>query len=122
VKGADGQTHKFTKEEVVSVEKGSAGGAPPTAGAGTPGTVGGTAKPAVAVNFNATKSKCNTVESALAAVTLWQQFLDNAPPNSPDLPAAREELKRWKALADGGAEKIKGKWPRPPSCRRRPTS
>ena len=110
VKGADGQTYKLTKEEVVSVEKGSGGAAPASPAGVTPGAVGGTAKPTVAVNFNATKAKCNTVDSALAAVTLWQQFIDNSPANHPDLAAAKDEHKKWKALADGGAEKIKNKW------------
>jgi tetratricopeptide (TPR) repeat protein len=31
-------------------------------------------------------------------------------PQSPDLPAAKEELAKWQGLADSGAEKIKGKW------------
>lgn len=111
VRGTDGQTYKLTKEEVVSIEKGSGtatpGTTPPTT-PGTPGTPG--AAPKVAVSFNVTKARCNVVESALAAVTLWQQFLDNAPDNHPDLAAAKEEHAKWKALADSGAEKIKGKW------------
>jgi len=106
VRATDGQTYKLTKEQVVKIEK---------AGASTPGSPAtpaapGAAAPRVTVNFNVTKTRCNVVESALAAVTLWQQFLDNAPPDSPDLPAAKAEHERWKALADSGAEKIKGKW------------
>ncbi|QOV92154.1 trypsin-like peptidase domain-containing protein [Humisphaera borealis] len=109
VRSSDGQTYKLTKEEVVSIDKGAAAPAAGTPAAGTtPASPG--AAPKIAVNFNVTKSRCTVVDSALAAVTLWQQFLDNAPENSPDLPAAREEHAKWKALADSSAEKIKGKW------------
>lgn len=120
VKGADGMTYKLDGADVESVVKGS--GAPTTPGAPastpaavapgavTPGTVKAGAKPTVLLSFVATKSKCSTVDTALAAVTLWQQFVDNAPATSPDLPAAKEELGKWKQLADTSAEKIKGKW------------
>ena len=68
------------------------------------------AKPGgVVLSFSGTKARANSVETALAAVTIWQQFVDKNP-TSPDLPAAKEELAKWKALADTGGEKINGKW------------
>ena len=50
-----------------------------------------------------------TIETPLAAVTLWQAFIDSKP-NKQELDAARAEMAKWKKLAEGGAEKIKGKW------------
>jgi len=112
VKATDGQTYKFEDSEVASVEQGPVvkPGTPaaPTPGvAAKPGTPG--AKPTVVVSFSATRAKCATIDSAVAAVALWQQFIDNSP-GSPDLPVAKEELAKWKQLADTGAEKIKGRW------------
>lgn len=49
------------------------------------------------------------VDSPLAAVAIWQQFIDNNP-SSPDLQLAQSEKDRWKALADTGAERINGRW------------
>jgi tetratricopeptide (TPR) repeat protein len=122
VKTADGQTHKVLSANVASVEKADA---PAGAGSGTgtgvaPAAPAAAATPAAAapvrptsrpaLNFSATKAKAATVESALAAVTYWQQYVDSAAPSDPNLPAAKVELAKWKKLADGGAEKIKGKW------------
>lgn len=128
VKTSDGTTRTVAASDVASNGKGAAakppapaGPATPAAKAGAPGsTPAPTPPPAVAgatpakpaganLSFTGTKARANSVETALAAVTIWQQWVDNSP-TSPDLPAAKEELAKWKGLADSGAEKINGKW------------
>jgi S1-C subfamily serine protease len=128
VKTADGKIHKLQSADVASMGKGAApaAGAPaPAPGSApkvrVPGAAPAVPSPAAApsaaasnaprsANFSATRAKCAAVESALAAVTHWQAYVDAAKAGDPDLPAAKEELAKWKKLADGGAEKIKGKW------------
>jgi S1-C subfamily serine protease len=59
--------------------------------------------------FTATQRRAQAATSALAAVTIWQKFIDDNP-TDPDLQSAHAELERWKKLADDGAEKVNGKW------------
>jgi len=59
---------------------------------------------------SATLVKANARRQARAAVILWQQFVDSAPADSPDLAARKQNWTKWKTLADGNAEKIKGRW------------
>jgi S1-C subfamily serine protease len=59
--------------------------------------------------FRLAHSRADSAQSALAAVSIWQQFVDKYPDN-PDLPTAQQELDRWKKLAADGAEKINGVW------------
>lgn len=75
----------------------------PTADATTP------AKPTVALDFATTKSRADRVDAPLAAVALWQSYID-ANPTAADLPQAKTELDRWKQLDKDEAEKINGKW------------
>ncbi len=63
----------------------------------------------VVLNFSTTKSRADHVDAPLAAVGLWQQYID-ANPNAPDLADAKAELEKWKALDKDHAEKINGKW------------
>jgi S1-C subfamily serine protease len=59
--------------------------------------------------FLAAHNRADEVESADAAVTIWQNFIQqNA--SSPDLSLAQDQLKQWKTLADERAEKINGHW------------
>jgi S1-C subfamily serine protease len=53
--------------------------------------------------------KADRVTAPLAAVTLWQKFIDENP-KDPDLAKAQTEMDKWQKLADGEAEKIGGKW------------
>lgn len=116
VKTADGQTRRVKTAEVKSVDLGATPARPPTGiTVKSPGGAGaGAAAPAApagktSANFAATQFKANAVDSPMAAVALWQEFLD-AEPAGDDLKAARAEMQKWKGLADGGAEKIKGRW------------
>jgi S1-C subfamily serine protease len=59
--------------------------------------------------FLAAKRKADSVETPMAAVSIWQEFIDNNP-KSVDLDAAKSEMAHWQILADDGAEKINGKW------------
>lgn len=59
--------------------------------------------------FQSAKYKADAVNTPLAAVTIWQNWID-ANPDAPELGAARQELERWTTLADEGAEKIRGRW------------
>jgi Flp pilus assembly protein TadD len=109
VKTPDGNTRMIPLADVTSITKGD--GAPssvspqpatPSAGPAMPAG-GGTA------NFAATKSKADRVTAPLAAVTLWQKFIDENPKDA-DLATAQAELAKWQKLADEGAEKINNKW------------
>jgi S1-C subfamily serine protease len=107
IKKTDGSTQTIPKSSVASVTKGSGAATPTPAGAGAssdsaPAATGG-------ANFTATQQRAQSVTSALAAVTIWQKFIDENP-KDPDLATATAELERWKKMADDGAEKIKGKW------------
>ncbi len=59
--------------------------------------------------YRAAHDHANEAESALAAVSIWQQFVDKYP-DSPDIDTAKQELDRWKKLATEEAEKINGLW------------
>ena len=62
------------------------------------------------LDYASTERKANSVDVPLAAVTLWQAFIDSKPKDKEELASAKEQLAKWKKLAEGGAEKIKGKW------------
>ena len=57
----------------------------------------------------ALRRKADEVNAPLAAIAMWEKFLD-ANPSVADAAAARIELEKWKKLHDDGAEKINGKW------------
>lgn len=86
--------------------------AKPGSKAGTGGGAAGGAaeKKKVKVgDYATTERRANAVSVAMAAVTIWQEFVDSEPPAA-DLAKARKELAKWQKLADGAGEKIKGKW------------
>jgi S1-C subfamily serine protease len=104
VKTADGQSRYVAKTDVKSLVKGS--GAPtPSSGSGLPT---GPAKQSVG-DLATTQRRANSVDMPLAAVTIWQEFIDSKP-SPDDLKVANEEMDKWKKLAEGNAEKINGKW------------
>ena len=118
VKKPDGSTQTIPKSSVDYVGRPPAGtpakpgAAPPPTGGGKPGAASAAAETPAATggaSFTATQQRAQSANTALAAVTIWQKFIDENP-NDGDLPAAQAELERWKKLADDGAEKIKGKW------------
>ena len=126
VKSEDGSSRQVPNSEVKETGKGAykgaAGKSAPTAGtkpkAGTKAKTGakesagagGVASKKVKVgDYAATERRANQVTAAMAAVAIWQEYIDSKPP-AEDLKKAKAELKRWDELAKGKGEKIKGKW------------
>lgn len=66
--------------------------------------------PKAAADLKTTKYKAEAGDSAMNAMALWQAYVDAASADNPDLPAARDELAKWKKMAEEGAEKVNGKW------------
>ena len=60
-------------------------------------------------DYASTERRAKMVTAAMAAVTIWQEFIDSKPP-AEDLKKAKVELAKWQKLAEGSGEKIKGKW------------
>lgn len=135
VKTKDGQRKVVASVDVKTIQKGSGpavavnpGAAPVTAPAAARPTAPGTSVPVVKpkpagttdapgadagnapLDYTDTEHRANAVEAPLAAVTLWQAFIDSKPKDKQELASAKEELAKWKKLAESGAEKIKGKW------------
>lgn len=100
IKTTDGQKHTIPASQIVSILPDGGG-----SDSGTP--VGPSVSTSAA--FASAKYKADAVQTPLAAVTVWQNFID-ANPDAPELPAAQEQLEHWTQLADDGAEKIRGKW------------
>ncbi len=76
----------------------------PAADTPAPST-GGKSKPTLA----AAKRRAEAVDLPLAAVTIWQEFIDSKP-SADDLKTAQMEMARWKKLNEEVRERIKGKW------------
>ena len=127
VKTRDGKTRTIAKTSVKNWTKGSAAApvateaapaapksAPgvsqnaPAAPQSAPGASAG-APSGVALGFQETKSRAERVDAPLAAVGLWQSFIDGNP-DSPQITEARTELEKWKKLDKDKAERINGKW------------
>lgn len=95
VKTPDGRSRVIPEDNVKSHKTGKV--ATPATGA--------------SANFNTTRRKAELVDVPLAAITIWQTFIDAKPePSAVDLEAARAELARWQKLDEGKAEKINGRW------------
>lgn len=105
VKTKDGKSRSVAAEDVASI--GSASATKPSSAHDdtTPSSV----KAGTSAAFVSTKRKADGVETPVAAVAIWQEFIDNNA-DSPDLAAAKDEAARWQKMADDGAEKINGKW------------
>ncbi|HEY1922625.1 MAG TPA: trypsin-like peptidase domain-containing protein [Tepidisphaeraceae bacterium] len=101
IKLSDGTTKTVASEDVQSVEDDSDASANPA----SPDAAADGASEA----FRLARQGATQVETSLAAVSIWQQFVDKYP-DSPDVATARQELDRWKKLASEGAEKINGQW------------
>ena len=59
--------------------------------------------------FRNARLRASSATSALAAVAIWQEFIDKYP-DSTNIADAKTELAHWQDLAGTGAEKINGKW------------
>lgn len=130
VKDKDGTSRTVKPDEVKETGKGAykgaAGAKAPAAGTkpktGAKATAGpkadDSAKPAGAagatkkkpVDFATCERKAKQVDVAMKAVIIWQEFLDSKPADKAERAKAKKELDAWQKLADGGGEKIKGKW------------
>ena len=100
--GATGGATVPPKGQPDASPKSSDAGAPPLPAAGA--TKGGTT-----ATFAAVKQKADKVEVPLAAIGIWQAFIDSSPAHA-DLEAAKAELENWKQLNKDSAERINGKW------------
>jgi S1-C subfamily serine protease len=122
VKSKDGETHKLTASQVKSTGKGSKATAkkapskPAAAGTAKPATPADDEAPASPsgkttriTDYTTAERRANAVETPMAAVAIWQEFIDSEP-SAEELEKAKAELAKWQKLADEGGEKIKGKW------------
>src|SRR5205807_10670973 len=107
VKSPDGTSKIVPDTEVKKYVKGAAAAAV----SGTPVVPGAAVAPAASASADlaSTKRKADAVETPLAAVTLWQKFIE-AKPSPADLATAKAETDKWQKMADEGAEKVNGKW------------
>lgn len=101
-KGPDGQTRHIPADDIASVERGGSAG-------GTTGHGPSDAAAQLTGNIAMVKSRADAVDSPVAAVTIWQQFIDSHP-SPADLKTAQDEMARWKKMQEQGAERIKGRW------------
>ncbi|HEX8339916.1 MAG TPA: trypsin-like peptidase domain-containing protein [Tepidisphaeraceae bacterium] len=115
IKTADGQTRLVPGGDVVSIDDPTGRVADPSGAAGAAGAGGAAgAKPQSGNSggvgdFAAAQRAAESSSSPVVAVTVWQKYIDDHP-GAADLEKAKSELKRWQAMAEEGAEKIKGKW------------
>jgi S1-C subfamily serine protease len=108
VKGADGTRKVVADADVQKVDKGSGPLTPQTSGT-TPGATPAPTLSHFSGNLGEAKRRADEVEAPLGAVAIWQQFIDSKP-SADDLKVAKEEQAKWKKMADGKAERIKGRW------------
>jgi S1-C subfamily serine protease len=102
IKGADGKRRQIEEADVASVEKGT-GVSSGSASAGAPAT------PHFSGTIESVRSRAEQSTTPVAAVSIWREFMDSKP-GPDDLKVAKGELEKWKALEEGHAEKIKGRW------------
>jgi S1-C subfamily serine protease len=114
IKSADGKTRTVAATEIASfggaagapataADAGKTPAAPATAGTATPAPVSGSA-------FELAQRRVQNVSTAMAAVTIWQKFIDDNPKDTTAIAAAKVEMAKWQKLADDKAERINGKW------------
>ncbi len=104
IKLADGSTQTVSNDDIATVER-----SVPPASSDTGGSIGVGAQPGGSASLEVTKHKADAVDAPMAAVAIWQQFIDSKPSDE-DLKVADQEMANWKKLADEGAERIRGKW------------
>jgi S1-C subfamily serine protease len=102
IKTTDGETHQISSDQIASVEKSNSSG---DSGSGSADSGSSAHSPDYSVAF----SRARAAESPVAAVAIWQQFIDSKPA-ADDLAKAQQQLDQWKKLAASGAEKINGRW------------
>ena len=100
-KGADGQRRLIPDSDIASVDKGASG---TSAIPGTPG-----ASPRMVGSIDSVRARAEEATTPVAAVSIWQEYIDSKPP-AEELKTAKGELEKWKALEESKAQKIKGRW------------
>jgi S1-C subfamily serine protease len=100
IKTTDGETHQIPSDQIASVEKSNSSS---DSGSADPGSS------PHSPNYSVAYSRAQAADSPVAAVAIWQQFID-AKPSADDLAKAQQQLDEWKKLAASGAEKINGRW------------
>jgi len=100
VKTADGNTQNIAIDDVQTLVTDDDSSDAATSDAGTSEQ---------SYEFLSSHNRANDAPSALAAVAIWQGFIDKNP-DSPDMASAKQELAHWSTLAEQGAEKVNGKW------------
>lgn len=105
----DGTSQIIPVTEVVEIDGKPVGEAAapasPTASTKTPNATPANAGAA----FKAAKAKADRVDAPIAAVQIWEEFLDKNPAG-PDADAAKLEKDNWDKLYKDNAERVKGKW------------
>ena len=113
VKTKDGESKQLSAAQVKSTGKGSKPGTvkatPAAKGKPAAGAVSSSGKTARITDYATAERRAHMVEAPMAAVAIWQEFIDSEPP-ADELAKAEAELAKWKKMADDGSEKIKGKW------------
>jgi S1-C subfamily serine protease len=99
-KGADGQRRQIDEADVASFEKTSGSSSSPGTSASSSHVTG---------SIDTVRARAEQVSTPIAAVSIWQEYIDSKP-SPDDLKVARAELEKWKALEAGHAQKIKGRW------------
>ena len=108
IKLDDGTTQTIPSDQIRSVQKETPAAVP---GGSTDGISAPAAAPAISSSLASVKRKAEAVQLPIAAVAIWQQYIDSKPPPSDDdLKVAHEQLARWQQMADNGAMRIKGRW------------
>ena len=100
-KSADGNRRQIAAADVESVVKGSGGPAMPAA-PGAPAASG-------SMSIATTKARADRATAPVAAVAIWQEFIDSKP-GPDDLKIAKGELEKWQGMQADGSEKIHGRW------------
>lgn len=107
VKTTDGQTRTVPLADVKTLQKGSGSSSSGAPGPSSPGLTTKT----LTGDIGTAQRRANAVDTPMAAVAIWQEYIDSKPPPSPEnLKTARDELEKWKKMSTDGAEKINGRW------------
>jgi S1-C subfamily serine protease len=108
IKLDDGTTQTISSDQIRGVQKETPAAAP---GDSADGSLPAAASPAVSSSLALVQRKAELVRAPIAAVAIWQQFIDSKPaPSDEDLKVAREQLAKWQQMADNGAMRVKGRW------------
>jgi tetratricopeptide (TPR) repeat protein len=102
VKGADGQRRQVDEADVASFERGGSSSTS-SGSSGMPGV------PHARGSIDSIRARADQVSTPIAAVSIWQEFIDSKP-SADDLKVAKTELEKWKTLETEHAQKVKGRW------------